>query len=124
MTILVQNQTIKQFGPFLINLPKARLQIFHTIFFGPFHGLRHKFWPLGNTGEYTLHCTPRQNCTQLPSSCWTPASPFTQCCQLLEKMLGQINQKIWLLAKKFGPSESILTQVNIISFFSKIHNAK
>jgi hypothetical protein len=29
---------------------------------------------------------------------------FTQCCQLLAKRVGQMNQKIWPPAKKFGPS--------------------
>jgi hypothetical protein len=33
-----------------------------------------------------------------------PRSYGLQCCQLLPKLFDQINQKIWPLAKKFGPS--------------------
>jgi hypothetical protein len=43
-----------------------------------------------------------------------------------EKLLfGQINQNIRPLATKFGPSENILLEANIIGvFFSMIHNVK
>jgi hypothetical protein len=53
--VLVQNQTTKKFGPFVINLPKIRSQIFSVPrnFFGPFCALRLKFLPLGNFSSFT-----------------------------------------------------------------------
>jgi hypothetical protein len=58
---------------------------------------------------------------------FTTSSAFVsvplQCCQLLAKPFGQINQKIRPPAKKFGPSYNILIEANIIGF-SKIHIGK
>jgi hypothetical protein len=50
--------------------------------------------------------------------------PCFQCCQLLTKLFGKINQKIRPLAKKFGPLENILINANITVFYTLFLSAK
>jgi hypothetical protein len=43
--------------------------------------------------------------------------PLYQCCQLLVKVFCQINQKIWSLAKKLGPTQHTYQKLMLLTLF-------
>jgi hypothetical protein len=66
-----------------------------------------------------------QNAALRVRSLLTQQSPKgRQCCQLLTRLFGQINQKIQPLTKKFGPLQNLLTYANITVFYTQFLSAK